>query len=103
MPVDEELDLLARAFVDAVKRPPDPRRLYVSYRAAQQFGELRGIRDPEAARRQLTALLLHAHPTGTPSCWRVRRDGLDVTARIARDQEGGTDLLVVVSANVREQ
>jgi len=102
MPSDEDLDRLARAFVDMAKGPPDSRRLYVSFSAAQQFGKKRGIRDPEGARRQLTALLLHARPTSSPAVWRVRRDGQDVTARIARDEEGGTDLLVVVAANVRD-
>jgi hypothetical protein len=103
MPTDEELDRLARAYVDSTKQPLDPRRLYVSFSAARQFGDLRRIRDPERARRQLTELLLYAHPTSSsPGVWRVRRHGLDVTARVARDEEGGTDLLVVVTASVRD-
>jgi len=98
-PSDDELLRMARELHQLRKRPPDASQLHVSDRAARQFADRIGIAEPEAARRQLAALLRNAHPTDkSPGVWRARegKHGPDISVRVARDDESGTGLLVVV-------
>lgn len=105
VPPVAELDALARAYTALVDRSTAPiaAPLYVSIAAAKEYAQAVegfGREDIEAARRDLTQVLVHARQSATdPTQYRARRrsSGLDITARVVR--EG--DLLVVVHVGVR--
>lgn len=76
--------------------------VYVTLSAARRFAEQAGYdeHELEAARRELTELVLDAKQSATdPSQWRVRKRStdLDLTCRVAREGR----LLVVTSVSVR--
>lgn len=79
-------------------------QVYVTFAAAQRYGELRRLA-PETARRELTELLLDARQTREatathPAHYRARSrtTQLDISATVVREGR----LMVVVSCNVRE-
>lgn len=76
-------------------------QVYVTLAAAQTYARFAGMLI-EAARRELTVLLLEAklQRDGEPSHWRARtrETGLDISATVKREGP----LLVVLSCNVRE-
>lgn len=79
-------------------------QVYVTFAAAQRYGEARRLA-PETARRELTELLLDARCTREatatqPAQYRARSrtTQLDVSATVTREGR----LLVVLSCNARE-
>lgn len=93
--------------MESVTDPPRPTlaetgAVYVTLSAARRFAELGGYgpHEIEAARRELTELLLDAKQSMTdPSRWRARKRStdLDITAIVAREGR----LLVVTAVNAR--
>jgi len=84
--------------------------VYVTHRAAQQYGAAEGV-DEERARRELTALLplaRRAPGDEDPPAYRYRskHTGLDLTARVELetplDDAPDARIAVVVSVSVRE-
>lgn len=78
-----------------------PEALYVSLAAAQEYRRHVRAANDEAARRQLTELLIDAKQSATDlSSWRMRSKstGIDITARIAIECR----LLVVAHVEVRD-
>lgn len=76
-------------------------QIYVSLAAAREFARAERITDGEAARRELTELLLDARQSPhDPSLWRMRRrsTGLDISARIKIEGR----LYVVTTIGVRD-
>lgn len=75
--------------------------VYVTLAAARSFARAAGYNEHEveAARRELTELLLDARQSTDPSRWRMRRRAtdLDITAIVAREGR----LYVVTSVNAR--
>jgi len=81
-------------------------QIYVTQAAAETMARAAGAH-VEESRRLLTRLLMHATAgqddagmKESPERWRYRRqaDGIDITARVARQD----DMAVVVAVNVRE-
>lgn len=90
---------------------PKPRlatlgQVYVTLAAAEQYARAQGISGTEEARRELTDHALDAYVTGdhelgpepVPCRVRIRRLGLDLTLRVAREGR----LLIVTTAEVRD-
>lgn len=101
-----ELEPLARDYLAAKgaggARLMDAGPVYVSLAAAREYARAESIvSGDEAARRELTELLVDAKQSTTDLAqWRFRRraDGVDITARVAREGR----LLVVTSISVRD-
>lgn len=74
--------------------------VYVTLAAAREFGAVERIHDDEAARRELTELLIDAKQSATdPDQWRTRKrsTGIDVSARVVREGR----LMIVTSTSTR--
>lgn len=85
---------------DGSFRLGDRGQVYVTLAAAEQYAEARRL-SIEAARRELTELLLDARPHASdPAAWRARSrtTQIDITARVVIEGR----LLVVVSAHARD-
>ncbi|MEO7895895.1 MAG: hypothetical protein ABIR65_01230 [Pseudolysinimonas sp.] len=90
LPVDEDLADLARAYVALVAPPSSKRKLsevgavYISEAAAAEFRAAEGHATVEAARRELTTIMLDAKEASDGS-WQSRRrsTSLAVSARVA--------------------
>jgi len=94
----------AKATNGATTSLADTGQVFVTLAAARSYAEYEQLQ-LEEARRELTELLLDAHPSGTrepgrPERWRARRKstGLDLQASVVREGR----LAVIVSINIRE-
>ncbi len=77
-------------------------QIVVSTDAARKYAGHADVSDLDAARRELTALLIDAHETQTAGDWRLsRRTGPNIEARVLREMVADHELLVVTDVFVR--
>jgi hypothetical protein len=96
LPPDEELELLARSYLEMTRESGSPAHFFVSLQAAKDYAAARGFPPDriETARRELSDVLIDARPSSEdPLRWKVRKHDLYVS--VARERR----LLVVTHAH----
>jgi hypothetical protein len=98
-------DPCKRAPGSATKSLADTGQVYVTFEAARTYAAYERL-EIEEARRELTEILLNAHPSGQPEPgrperWRARQRSIDLDVQASVVREGR--LAVVVHVNIRER